>query len=521
MPNDPDSLLRDATRVLAPLLDSAPVGFAMFDTDLRYLYINPALAAMHGLPPHEHLGRTMGELFAPGHVAPVEPGIREVVECGAVHRDAELRFDVDGLPRHFKVNRFPLRGSDGAVVAAAVMVQDVTEARLFTDLESERGGLRLRAEWAQRLEQAQRIGGVGSWELDLRDGSVVWSPNLCRIVGLAGSPSTLDEVLDLVHPDDLDATRGYYGDLVAGAGPAEAETRLRRPDGTVVVLSSVAEAVRDGSGALIGLHGVCADRTARRQAEAQARAASAQAATATAHLHAEQQVVLRLQRALLPPRIPEVAGVELAAAYEPSDTATGVGGDFYDAFTVSGDRLAIAVGDVVGHDVEAAVTMGRVRNAIRAYAMRDPSPDRLLAELNRLVCTDPDLVLTSVFYAVYTPESGLLRYANAGHPHPILVSGDGIGPLEHRHGLILGVRRDADYREQHILLAPRDLLLCYTDGLVERRGSDLDAGTRALCDTLGSPLLPERPDLLAPLLISLLAPATSRDDICVLALRRT
>ncbi len=510
-------LLRQATRLLAPVLDRAPVGFAVLDAGLRYLYVNRALADLHGLPVAGHLGRTAAQVA--GQADPVVPGLPEVVATGAVHRDVELDLVVSGRPRHFLVNRFPLLDERGAVLAVSVVVQDLTEAHRLAALEHERAARRLRSEWTGRLEQAQQLGGVGSWDVDLRTGEVSWSANMCRIAGLPGSPRTVDDVLALMHPEDLDRARAYYDDLVAGAPAAGAEFRLVRPDGGQLVVSSTAEVVTDASGVVAGLRGVCVDRTAQRQVEQEAREARVRAELAGAELLAEQQVVLRLQRALLPPRIPRVGGVELAVAYQPSDRAAGVGGDFYDAFLLPDGRLGIAVGDVVGHDVEAAVTMGRVRNAIRAYAVEAPGPGRLLGALNRLVHRDPDLALTTAFYGVYTPGTGELAHANAGHPHPLLRREGVVSELAHRHGLMLGVEPTARYATRRVTLRPDDVLLCFTDGLVEHRDLDLDRGVEALRDALAAPG-PRDLDHLVRRLIAEVAPHEGRDDICVLALRR-
>ena len=174
---------------------------------------------------------------------------------------------------------------------------------------------------------------------------------------------------------------------------------------------------------------------------------------------------------------------------------------------------------MIGHDVEAAVTMGRVRSAIRAYAMQDPLPDRVLRELNRLVCSCGDMTMTTVFYGVYTPSDGTLRYANAGHPHPLLVRGGVARPMAHRHGLITGAVKHAEYLAFETSLRPDDVLVVYTDGLVEHRDDDIDTGIQNLCAAVTAPHLPERLEDLVPAVINAVAPEQGRDDVCVLALR--
>ncbi|MEU5696690.1 PAS domain-containing protein, partial [Actinosynnema sp. NPDC020468] len=262
---DVDPWVHDLLRALTPLLDRAPVGLAVVDLDLRYLYVNPALAALHGKPPADHLGRTLAELAPAEHADLVEP-----VAAGAPHRDAESTVEVDGgpdgEPRRVVVHRFPLRDDRGTPRAVAVLVRDVTADE---DPDADDEALRARDVWAHRLDQAQRVGAVGSWEFDLRAGRVSWSANLCRLAGLDRSPETFADVLALVHPDDLPRVRDYFAALMTGTPTADVECRLRRPDGGFAVVTSTAvQVVRDDTGTVVALHGVCADRTARRRAEA-------------------------------------------------------------------------------------------------------------------------------------------------------------------------------------------------------------------------------------------------------------
>ena len=204
------------------------------------------------------------------------------------------------------------------------------------------------------------------------------------------------------------------------------------------------------------------------------------------------QVATTLQRSLLPDRLPEIDGVELAHRYRPGTTAD-VGGDFYDAFPLPGGELVLAIGDVAGKGVAAAALMGEVRTAIRAYALDERDPARVLAATNRLVERSQHMV--TALLAVLDPAGGTLRFASAGHPPPLLLPAGGEPAyLEGGRGAPLLVFEPAGCGEAR--LAPGDRVALFTDGLVERRDTPLDvslerlrtvatpAGLEALCDAL-------------------------------------
>src|SRR5439155_578990 len=131
-----------------------------------------------------------------------------------------------------------------------------------------------------------------------------------------------------------------------------------------------------------------------------------------------------MQRSLLPDRLPEIPGVLLAARYLPATSDLEVGGDWYDVVQLPNGSLALAIGDVAGHGLRAASTMGQLRMALRAYALEEGSPSQVVGRVRRLVrVLVPDIV--TLIYLVFDPESGTLRFANAGHPPPLLVEGKG------------------------------------------------------------------------------------------------
>ena len=186
-----------------------------------------------------------------------------------------------------------------------------------------------------------------------------------------------------------------------------------------------------------------------------------------------------LQRSLLPDQLPSVPGLVLTAMYRPVAKNMEIGGDWYDAFLLSDQRLAVAVGDVMGRGLPAAARMGRVRNALRALALTDPRPPAVLGSLDRLFSAEDEEQLTTVAYLVIDPESGNGVLGNAGHP-PALVVSAGRTPRfdEVEGGTPLGW---ASPRKQHTFnLAPGSTAIFYSNGLVQNRNRGLDAGLEEL-----------------------------------------
>lgn len=211
----------------------------------------------------------------------------------------------------------------------------------------------------------------------------------------------------------------------------------------------------------------------------------------------ERSISLTLQSSLLPQRLPEQAALQVASRYLPADTRAGVGGDWFDVIPLSGARVALVVGDVVGHGIQASATMGRLRTAVRTLADVDLPPDELLTHLDDLVNhlatgadttreTAGDIGATCLF-AVYDPVSRHCTVARAGHPVPALVTPDGaVEFLDIPAGPPLGLG-GLPFEATELELAEGSLLVLYTDGLVETRGRDIDEGIDALREVLQRP----------------------------------
>src|SRR5262249_6764139 len=207
-------------------------------------------------------------------------------------------------------------------------------------------------------------------------------------------------------------------------------------------------------------------------------AARAAVAIDRAQIHErEHRIAEILQPTLLPERLPVIEGVEAAARYVPGTVGVAVGGDWYDVFELADGSIGVAVGDVVGHGVRAAATMGRLRNVLRAYAYEGFGPAESLTRLNRLACDSGEDVFATVVYARLTLARSELRIASAGPPPPLVLSPAGeVGLLDEGRSLPIGATPDTRYAEASVEFEFGSTIVLYTDGLVERRGESIDVG---------------------------------------------
>lgn len=240
----------------------------------------------------------------------------------------------------------------------------------------------------------------------------------------------------------------------------------------------------------------------------------------------ERAAAAALQRSLVPSRLPDIDGLDLAGRYLPGDG--GVSGDWYDVFALPGRRVGIVMGDVAGHGLPASVVMGRLRSALRAYALEYDDPADVLAHLDaKIVHFEPGAMATAV-YAITEPPYDVLRLASAGHFLPIAMTPDDRAePIDVPVGVPLGVEPSLPRVSGEVRLAPGDALVMFTDGLVERRvhtsphSADVFASIDTALDTLMSLLTSGRADVVASrILDSMLIIEPPSDDVAVLVVRR-
>lgn len=235
-------------------------------------------------------------------------------------------------------------------------------------------------------------------------------------------------------------------------------------------------------------------------------------------LEENRAATMALQRSLLPGRLPDVPGLAFGARYVPG-AETGLGGDWYDLFVLPGDRLGVVMGDVSGHGLDAAVIMGRLRSALRAYALDCESPAEVLAKLDRKANHFEHGAMATVAYGIVEPGRQTMALSLAGHLPPVLAEPGAPGrlvdvPVDPPIGLTIGRPRR---RTTELGLLPGSVLALYTDGLVERRDRPVDVGMRQLAATVRA----GEPDrVCAEAMAVMIGSRPAQDDVALLAIQR-
>jgi PAS domain S-box-containing protein len=531
--------------LLQAVFDDSPVGVGVFDVEGYYLQVNPALAAIIGLPKEDIVGRHIGDLL--GDLGRRAAALqREVARTGRPVRNQTLvgRTLSGAGDRSFLVSYFRL-GSNGTAGVASVVI-DVTEQQRVRD-ELERAN--------ERLTMLGQASAVLSESLDLRrtlaalaDVVVPRLADHCLVdlidesgrfrrralssapgceppTGVWGRPGS-EVSYPPGHPT-AEASASGRSVLVSGVpsdfdfesvAPTPESAAFARDIGLTAALAVPLVA----RGEQLGVLSLAMSRSGRRfvtedVAVAEQLASRAAVAIDNALLfQREQRVALSLQRHLLPEQLPHAEGLLAAASYLPAAGGR-VGGDWYDVIELAAGRAAIVIGDVMGRGLTAAALMGQLRAATRAYAVQDLPPAEVLRHLNELLRGLAQSTIATCVYAVYDAAEDKLCLANAGHLPPLLLDRHGARRLD-GGGPPLGVGGEP-YQNIEIEFPSSAALVLYTDGLVETRENDLDQGIDALIEALTPP--PATLEEIPARALGLLGPESEGhlDDVAILAVR--
>ncbi|MFB7495796.1 SpoIIE family protein phosphatase [Streptomyces sp. NPDC056161] len=559
--------------VLDGFLTRSPIGMAVMDPQLRYLWLNDTLEQFGGVPRDQRLGRRLGELLPGLQAETLEALMRKVMVTGVPVTDYEYEgwSWADPHRRHaYSSSFFPLVDAVGEVAGVCYMVLDITErwyARRLLAMVNEAGSqvgrtldvMRTAQELAEfavprfadfavvdLLEPVLSLEGHGAW---LSDAGPATARLGMRRAGLSsvreGCPEAVAQIGDRVDfippPHDLN--------LLVDGDPIF--TPVLDPSDELWVSE---EPVRAARMRKYGLHSMIAVPMRARNTVLGlttfvrslnpvpfhpddvllARELVARAALCVDNARRysrEHTAAVTLQRSLLPHALSGGTAMEIASSYLPANATGGVGGDWFDVIPLSGARVGLAVGDVVGHGIAAAATMGRLRTAVQTLADMEMPPDELLAHLDDLVLRlseeEPDgeaanqtvttFLGATCLYAVYDPVTRVCTLARAGHPPPVVISPDGqVMFPELPAGPPLGLGGVA-FEATEIELAENSLLGLYTDGLVEGIDRDMGVGMAKLGRLLSRPGLDL--ETLCATAAQQLVPKPQLDDIALLLAR--
>ena len=489
MSQPPEVILqRSDTALLETLILQAPVAFAFYDTDLRYRRINRMLADINGLPMAEHVGRRPTDVLPSPLGEAVEERVQRVLDSGDVVSDQDFQAisPATGQLRHYETQWFPARAEDGQVIGVAVLVIDITERRRHED------ALRRSTQRTAKLQQATA---------SLAEALTV--DQVCRVVRelAADTVDATETQVLLAHRNEVSTTEPHTSD-----------------DGRSVELALSV------SGGVIGQLRMWLRRPLDEDDRIFVSAFAAQTAIALERarlFERERSTAVALQHSLLPERLPEVGGMDLAARFSPGSAEAEVGGDWYDAFTLPDGRLVLVVGDVMGKGVQAAAGMGRLRSALRALAHANPLPEAVLQGLDRVFsATEGTDQIATLVYILLDPRSRRAAVSGAGHLPLALVRAGAAAEFVDAGGGSTPLGWPEARRQRTLELGPGDLLLGFTDGLVERRGVDIDEGLGEVLALCSSPV-DSAEELVERVSSSLMERTSGRDDATVLAVRFT
>ncbi|MFI5769121.1 SpoIIE family protein phosphatase [Streptomyces sp. NPDC051658] len=565
------------------IFGQSPFGFVLFGTDHAVIRANQRFATVFGGRAEDHRGRTVEDYLSGPEADRLTATIERVLATGTSVTDLQIIGTAPGEPgsRHWSMNLYRVHSGSGRPIGVAGLATDVTRRHIAA-----REAASARRNLALLNEASARIGNSLDLETTARELLDVAVPGFCDL-------ASVDLYQGLLTGDD--APPGSWDSLrqVSVGGSAE----LRR----VALASAVSDALPDttgdtGSPELGSVHrfpfnSPCAialrtgqvedvpgddrgfvqstlavpmvahdtvvglvqfSRTKgsepfgeRDRALATELAARAAVCIDNARLYRrEHERALILQRSLLPPGDPVAAGLDIACRYLPGNTATEVGGDWFDVIELPGHRTALVVGDVMGRGLRAAVAMGELRTAVRTLALLDLEPAEVLSALDEVArglgtpgggnasggsqwpsraahkSREADLsevYLATCVYAVYDPVTRRCTFANAGHLPPAVVEpGEAALLLDVPPGMPLGVGGEP-FEEVEVELKEGSLLALYTDGLVESRDHPLDEGLDAL---RGALVDPQRPiEDLCDHVLTTLDTRHGEDDIALLMAR--
>ncbi|MDX2649998.1 SpoIIE family protein phosphatase [Streptomyces sp. PA03-1a] len=543
--------------VLRQVLDGTPAGVGIYDPQLRYVYVNPALARMNGLPAEAHLGRRITEVL-PDLDDAGEEALRQVLSDGKsreVPSSGRTHAESGTGRRYWQGAYHRLDAADGTVLGLVGIMLEVSASRQHQqELERARERLAILDRAATFIgttlemdETCAELAGflvplladIATVEVFPTERSTPYNRGLLRLrrAAMAALPNLREQVKIFGEPGEyVEYPSGttiprclqsgspvvqslFEDDALGHGGSARERMAAFRSVGihSALVVPLAARGEPIGTVTLVRC-GESPGFTERDTETVQdiVRRAAIYLDNARRYTH-EHGIALELQRALMSEPGSPHPSVEAAFRYQPAGSTALVGGDWYDAVRLSYGRTLLAMGDVMGHGVEASVDMSQYRSMLRFVAAADLPPHRILRRLDTLISETESGRPASCLLALVDPVRNTCTFSSAGHLPPAVIRPDGtVDIVDVPVGPPLGTGHGG-YEPVAASCRAGDVLLLYTDGLVERRGEDIDASL----DRLAGLRLHSDGDLggLVDRVLSLLVVEPADDDIAVLAAR--
>jgi PAS domain S-box-containing protein len=514
---DPERL-PDSRAILQAIAEGTSDALYAKDAHGRYLLINEAGARDLGRPPEEIVGRSDADLMPPDAAAQLAEHDRSVMAAGEP-RSYEERVNLDGSERIFLSTKGPYRDGQGKIVGVFGISRDITERKR---IEAERERERLRAtflaeagallesslDYQTTLKNVARLAipDIADWcavDITDPDGALV------QVALAHADPEklALAEEMRRDYPPDPDSSHGaarvirmgesllypeipeeLLEELTEDERHLELVRELRLLSAMVVPLAGRGETL----GAITFVSSTPGRRFGRDDlllAEEVGRRAGI--AVQNARLYSERSYIAQtLQRSLLPPVLPSIPGVEVAARFHAAGEGFEVGGDFYDLFATRSEGWAAVIGDVCGKGPDAAAITALARYTLRAAAMQVTEPSRILALLNEAMLQDaahPNRFCTVAYAALQPAGAGVdVKLASGGHPLPFVLRADGRVERLGTSGTLIGIVPDVELEDTEARLGPGDTLVLYTDGVVDARTNGDPLGEEGLAELLAT-----------------------------------
>ncbi|WP_051712084.1 SpoIIE family protein phosphatase [Streptomyces sp. NRRL S-350] len=537
---------------------------SLYDTQLRYRGSNRAMVPVVGLPDSAVRGLGILDITTQPQAVALSDALRRALESGEpVHLETFQRTGGERRIHAWSVDCAPLKDPDGTVHGVALVAHDTTEqfwarkrlvllneaaGRIGSTLDLSRTARELLEVAVPEFADFASVDLLTALEADIEpdEGELSGSVVLRRIAHRFDPGTRLPTVLEIgttdSYPEFAPPARALATaagvlcnaedpEFVHWMGVDRRRAAIIRDQGYHSMMAVPLRARGVTLGVAVFYRRSRADRMERFGQDdlllAEELAARAAVAIDNARRYTrERENALSLQHSLLPQHVPEQVAMEAASRYVPASTRSGIGGDWFDLIPLSGARIALVVGDVVGHGIHATATMGRLRTAVRTLSDVDLPPDELLTSLDDLVVRlsseagatgEVGEIGATCCYAIYDPVSRTCTMASAGHPPPVIVPPRGTPEAARIPiGAPLGIG-GLPFEATAVELAEGSLVALFSNGLIETRDRDVDEGYARLCQVLAraGPSLEDACDAVLADLVT----GRPRDDVALVIAR--